>query len=155
MDKTNMSYMQLDSECVVKGSDKHVPKRHNMNYEIKNSHQWKVLCRKHVDYLVSPQGERDVHALTHLVKFDTPGRVGNWAPDEIAIPTTVYNNFKHEIIEEITTDFETDGNHAKLLSMNEFEQKLQNPEAPGCRKIQVKDSVKTINLAKKWGVLDI
>ena len=155
--------MQISAESKPRaGYSKKVPKHRvrdkrgrwcTMNYKIKTSHQWKVLCRKHVDWLLSEKGHADVWALSHDVQYTTPGRTGNYAPDEIAIPTALYNNFKNEIVDTMVVDLIAEGTHAKVLTMTEFETMIQEPGALGCRKIHFQNTEAAVELAQDFGVI--
>ena len=158
----NKSFMQIDVDTKVKrGFSKFIPKhsvvrnrrRRMEKYQIKNSHQFKILIRRHVDFLLSDKGASDVHMLAHHAQYQTPGRVGDFRTDEIVIPTVIYNNFKEEILDEMVVDFHTVGFHAKQLTIREFETFLESPTTLACRKIPVRDSVVSIKLAQEFGVV--
>lgn len=111
--------------CPVRSTDADELRRLGLA-KLYNGHQFIALCRKHAEFLVSPEGRRSVLGLD-AVRYHAPRYTGNFNPDEVYIQTVLRNTFpRAEFYNGRFVDFLPDGYHAKTLTLPEFETLYQH-----------------------------
>jgi hypothetical protein len=125
-------YTKLGKSNTVKKTKGSMVQKYSLRSRRKNifklftSDQFKCLVRNHVDFLLSEDGMKQVNMLLKCT-FITPQRTGNFAYDEIVIPSILLNKFPiSEFIDDVFVELLADNVHAKVLTLSEFTELYKN-----------------------------